>query len=68
MVYKWLHVLSLPEKCDAHENFKQMIIQAKKEDIVYVKSRPVFPEERFAMPLFKRQRTGKSKNHKLLGV
>ena len=30
-------------ECDAHENFKQMIIQAKKEDIVYVKSPAGFP-------------------------
>ena len=30
-------------ECDAHENFKQMILKAKKEDIVYVKSPAGFP-------------------------
>ncbi len=30
-------------ECDAHENFKKMILKAKKEDIVYVKSPAGFP-------------------------
>lgn len=31
------------KECDAHENFKKKIVQAKKEDIVYVKSPAGFP-------------------------
>lgn len=31
------------KECDAHDNFKQMILKAKKEDIVYVKSPAGFP-------------------------
>lgn len=44
-------------ECDAHENFKQMILKAKKEDIVYVKSPAGFPGRAIKNEFVKRTET-----------
>ena len=44
-------------ECDAHENFKQMILKAKKEDIVYVKSPAGFPGRAIKNEFVKRMET-----------
>ena len=54
-------------ECDAHENFKQMIIQAKKEDIVYVKARPFSRKSGSQCLCSKDRETGKQRITNCLG-
>ena len=46
------------EECDAHDNFKQMIIDAKKEDIIIIASPVGMPARAINTPLLQRLKEG----------